>query len=439
MNDGALFQVDTQLSEAAALSHSRRGVMVSGISHHRTSIALREKLAIGADALKPTLDTLAKHYPGNELVLVATCNRVELYVAGREDPATATLEPLIENALLDSKQLALYHHEGRAAVNHLFRVAAGLDSLVVGEDQILGQLKDAYLVASELGTTGRVLNALFQAAFRVGKLVRSQTRISEGRVSVGGVAVAFAQRIFSQLESKTALVLGAGETASLVIEHLFGAGLDNLIVASRSPERAASLVAAYHGEWVPLSTIDRHFHRADIVIGSTAAPQPVASLDLVRSALMRRSQPQLLLDLAVPRDIDPRVTELEGVFLYCIDDLQEVVVETLGLRQQEAEAAARIVEQEVSSCSRMLAEQDAGPLLTAIRARAALARDSELQALFARIELTSLEREQVERLAHRLVNHLIHPQLLVVREAAAMGQLDWIGKLLAEDRGRSSQ
>lgn len=400
---------------------------VTGINHQRASVALRERLAVAPDDVGRELARLAAAFPGVELALLATCNRVELYA---HDPqgvvdAAGPLAELARPRGVALAELPLYSHAGAAAARHLFRVAGGLDSLVVGEHQILGQVKEAYLAAHAAQVAGPVLHALFQEALQAGKAVRAQTRIGEGRVSVASVAVELVLRVFADLSGKTALVLGAGETAELVVQHLFERGVGELIVANRSPERASTLVQRHGGEWIPLPAVERQLHRASIVIGSTASPRPVLEADVVARALARRGNaPVLLLDLAVPRDIDPKVADLPGAYLYTIDDLHEIVLENLAAREGEAARALALVD---ASCARFEAKRqarDARPLIAELRRRAEDVRAAELAALFAKVPLDAAARREVERATGRIVNKLLHAPSTVARARAVAGEPD---------------
>lgn len=417
---------DQAAAQANERASSRRGITLSatGISYRRTPIAVREQMAIATGELGAEVRALSERFPDAELALLATCNRVELYAVTPD--GTDPLAPLTELARrrgVPFDELATYHHRGGGAVRHLFAVAAGLDSMVLGENQILGQVKDGYLAAREAGGTGKVLNGLFQESLRVGKTVRSKTRISEGRVSVGSVAVQFARRVFADFSDKTALVLGAGETAELVVQHLFDHGLRDLLVANRSPERGSALVQRYGGQWLALGAAERQLHRAHIVVGSTASPRPIVDIEMMRAAQARRgNQPTLLLDLAVPRDLDPRIAELPGAFLYDIDDLQEVVVENLGRREAEVAAAQRIVDELGHDFERYLSTLDVEPLIAELRGRAESVRKDELRSLFNKLDLTPAQQKQVEKATQRIVNRLLHEPTAGIRQAVEPGR-----------------
>ncbi len=399
---------------------------VAGISHRRTTLALREQLAFSAEQLPGQLRKLSNAFSGVEIVLLSTCNRTELYMFSYQPD----LEPReLLNALARQRDVDLspmaddvYCYQGPATVRHLFRVSAGLDSMILGEAQILGQVKQAYLGASQAETTGKVLNALFQESFRVGKAVRSETRIGEGKTSVGSVAVAFAQKIFSNLAGKRVLVLGAGETAEMVVEHLFSAGLEDLLVANRSPERAAALVQRYGGEWLPLDALGKHLHRPDIIIGSTAAPRPILHEQQMRDALNRRGeQPVFILDLAVPRDVDARIGDFDNVFLYNIDDLQSVVAENLGQRETQVARAQELIELRCKDFDLFLSGLDLAPLIAELHQRGESIRGQALEQLFARETFDPEQRARIEATARQIVNQLLHDPVDEIKEVLRDG------------------
>ncbi|MGA0104330.1 MAG: glutamyl-tRNA reductase, partial [Steroidobacteraceae bacterium] len=302
-----------------------------------------------------------------------------------------------------------------------FRVAAGLDSLVLGEPQILGQLKDAYRAAQEVGTAGPLLNRLFQAGFGVAKRVRTETRIGASVVSVASAGVQLARRIFAGFEDRTALLVGAGEMIELTARHLQGAGLRRMIIANRSVERAEGLAREFKASAISLDALDVHLPAADIVISSTASPTPVVTLAAVRAALAaRRRRPMFMLDIAVPRDIEPAVAELEDVYLYTVDDLRQVVEENLRSRESEAAEAIQLIDGEVERFTGALRTLDAAPVIRDLRSQADETKAQTLEQA-RRMLAAGKQEEALEFLANTLTNRLLHSPSRSLRLAAERG------------------
>ena len=314
-----------------------------------------------------------------------------------------------------------YELHGPAAVQHVFAVASGLDSLIIGEPQILGQLKDAYRAAHDAGTVGPLLNRMFQATFAVAKRVRTETRIGASAVSVASAGVQLARRIFAGFEQHTALLIGAGEMIELTGRHLHAQGLKRMIIANRSLARAQRLALEFRASAITLDALDDHLAQADIVISSTASPVPVVTLAATRAAIAaRRHRPIFMLDIAVPRDIEPGVAELEDVFLYTIDDLKEVVDHNLKARQEEAEDARQLVAAEVERFSLALRTLDAAPIISLVRARADQTKAQTLEQARRMLEAGKRE-EALEFLANTLTNRLLHAPSRALRLAAEQG------------------
>jgi len=400
-------------------------IAVVGINHRTASVELREKLAIPEHELPDCLRTVCVDPEIAESALLVTCNRVELYAAIREGvDAFGKLSVVlarIRSLDIGSVSPSLYLHTDAEAVAHLFRVASGLDSMVLGETEVLGQVRHAYEMARSAGTTGRFLNALFQHALNAAKRVHTETAISRGRASVGSVAVEFACRVFGSLSERTALVIGAGEAASLTLESALEAGVRKVIVANRTVARAQELAEPHGGEAISLSELEAHLHRADIVISSTSAPHFILSPSQLEQALRRRRrEPILVLDIAVPRDVDPAVAELDGVYLYDIDDLQAVVAETLRRREQEVPACEAIIEQEVLAFLAEVRSYDAGELISALNRSVEEIRRAELEWLLPKLTSVSEEdRKRIEQMAERLTRKILHSPIEVLRQHAA--------------------
>lgn len=315
-------------------------VVVVGVNHRTAPVAIRERMAFAEAEIPPNLDQLRRGGVAEEAAILSTCNRVELYVAGEGEGAG--LAAAARQFLLNSRSVAevgpddLYVLGEPDSLVHLFRVAAGLDSMVLGETEILGQLKKAYDLALRSGATGRSLNKAFQRAFNVAKQIRTETNIQRGTVSVSSVAVDLAGRIFDTLEKSNVLVIGAGDTGEKAARAMLSRGARGLRVTNRSPERAEKLARELGGEAVPFETWPAELARVDIVISSTSAPHYVVTPALLQPHFAARNhQPLLLIDLAVPRDIDPAVNELDGVFVYNVDDLQTIADEAMRQRQEE--------------------------------------------------------------------------------------------------------
>jgi glutamyl-tRNA reductase len=402
-------------------SRNIMSLLVLGLNHRTAPIDVRERIVFDGERLPQALASLAA-LPGlSEALIVSTCNRTELYCVG------AASEPLAgwlvaqsggDRALAD----CLYRIEGPDAVRHLFSVAAGLDSLILGEPQILGQLKDAYRAAQQAGTTGGQLNRLFQTGFAVAKRVRTETAIGAAAVSVASAGLSLARRVFAGFDRHTALLVGAGEMIELTARHLSAQKIGRLIIANRSTARAERIAAGLPASVIRLDALAAHLPQADIVVSSTARPGHVIGLEDVRRALEeRRHRPMFMLDLAVPRDIDPAVGKLEDIYLYTIDDLRQVVDENVKARESEAAGARKLIDEDVAVYMAGLKERDAVPAIRELRGQAEAARDAALAE--ARRQLAAGQPADVvlEQLAATLTNRLLHAPSAALREAAERG------------------
>jgi glutamyl-tRNA reductase len=383
-------------------------LVLVGTSHHRAPVELRERVALDraqASALAGSL---------GEAVCLSTCNRTELYVVS-EDAETAertAVEALV--ALEPEVEPALYRLRDDAAALHLFRVAAGLDSLVPGEGEILGQVRAAY----EAGSPGALLNRLFHQALATGKKVRAQTAIAENPASASAAAAALAEQVFGDLDGRTILLVGAGKISDLAARNLRSRGARIAYVANRSADRAAGLAERVGAEALPLAEIEERLAEADVVVSSTSAPGYVLTRETVERA--RGGRPLLLIDLAVPRDLDPAIHELDGCYLYDIDDLEAVVAETLIVRRREAERAEEIVAAEADAFRAWQASLDVVPAIASLRARADEIREAELKRAESRLgQLSDAQRQAVEALASRIVEKLLHLPTVRMKQAAA--------------------
>ena len=382
-----------------------------GCSHHNAPLALRERVALDAAGAAALAERL-----GPESVVLSTCNRTELYLAREEHDEERAVEVLAELAGDAAPELeaALYRLRDDAAALHLFRVAAGLDSLVPGEGEILGQVRAAY----EAGATGPFLDRLFRQALHTGRRVRAETAIGESPASVPSAAAALAQQVFGDLAGRRVLLLGAGKTSESAARNLISRGAEIGVVANRTLEHGEELARKLGARALVLEKVASELVHADIVIASTSAPGHVVSRHAVESALRaRRGRPLLLVDLAVPRDLDPAINELDGCFLYDVDDLEAVVQETLAGRRSEAARAERLVAEEADRHRDWQASLDVVPTIASLRHLAEEIRDRELAKAGER--LSESERRQVESVTSQILAKLLHLPTIRMKEAAA--------------------
>ena len=400
-------------------------ILVLGINHQTAPVSLRERVAFSGDAIPAALGALRALPSVHEVALLSTCNRTELYAVA-DDNGDALADWLATHPD-DAGDLHayLYRHAEADAVRHLFRVATGLDSLVLGEPQILGQVKDAWATARGAGSLGNQLDRLFQQAFATAKRARTDTRIGANPVSVASTAVRLAQESFARLEDSTVLLIGAGETIELAARHLVQAKTKRLLIANRTLAHAQDLATRHGGYALALSELDRHLAEADIVISATAARDPILHRAQVAAALStRRHRPMLLLDLAVPRDIAPDVSELKDVFLYTVDDLERAIEDNRRSRREAANEAEAIVELQVSRYIETLGASTRTEPLKRLRAHGEAAKSDALAK--ARQQLAAGESPEavLDFLAHTLTNKLLHAPTIALREAAISGNAE---------------
>jgi glutamyl-tRNA reductase len=399
-------------------------LVLIGINHTTAPIEVRERLAIPVGRLADATRTLV-HQPGiREGLILSTCNRVELLTLQEDDaaPGGNLLSFLQEYFAVTPSSLTphLYEYREGEAIRHLFRVASSLDSMVVGEPQILGQVKESYTIAREVGAVNGSLDTLIQRAFTVAKKVRSETQIGSSSVSIASVAVDLARKIFGSLEGKTVLLVGAGKMSELAARHLIQQGAANILVANRTLERAEKIAAQFRGQVIAFDSLYDQAARADIVITSSGAPQKLFGRSHGQHFLQsRRNRPMFFIDIAVPRDVDPRMNEVEGCFVYDIDDLQQVATTNLADRSREAAAAETIVSLEVEKYQQRVQSRGAVPAIVALQQSAEAIRESELTRSAKRLAgLTPEQREAVEALTRSLTAKLLHPQLTALRETS---------------------
>jgi glutamyl-tRNA reductase len=412
-----------------------------GINHKTASVDVRERVAFTPEQLVEALHLLCRHTSSREAAILSTCNRSELYVEQDGQGADEVLRWLAEyhHLNLDELHACAYVHENEAAVRHMMRVASGLDSMILGEPQILGQMKSAFAVAREAGTLGPLLGRLFQATFSTAKQVRTDTAIGENPVSIAFSAVSLAKQIFADLHRSQALLIGAGETISLVARHLYDQGIKRIVVANRTLERASSLAEHFGAHAVLLSDIPQELVHSDIVISSTASQLPILGKGAVESALkQRKHKPIFMVDIAVPRDIEPQVGELEDVYLYTVDDLHEVITENLKNRQDAALAAEELVSSGADDFMLRLRELAAVDVLRAYRQQAERLRDEELARAQRLLANGTSAEEVMAQLARGLTNKLLHAPSVQLKKFSADGRIDALGvvqELFALDDG----
>ena len=413
---------------------------ILGLNHKTAPVALREKVAFNEDRLVAALHTLRRESGVAEVVILSTCNRTELYWSGTA--SSAELSQWLERHHGNNLDLAssLYVHQDRHAVEHAFSVASGLDSMVLGEAQILGQLKDAYRVAHQVGSTGPWLNKLFQAAFSAAKRVRSETQIGANAVSLASATVSLARRMYADLSAHTALLIGAGEMIALTARHFAGAGVKRMVIANRTLSRAQALAAELKGYAVDLSDLDKELTQADIVVSCTASAAPLITKHAAAAAVRaRRRRPIFMVDLAVPRDIDPSVAELEDIYLFSMDDLQQLIDENRQQRELAAGGARLLLEEEVARFLAEVRAHDAGPAIRALRSQADTIRGQTLEQARRMLAAGKATDEVIEYLANTLTNRLLHAPTQALRQASESSDsalADTLARLLIEERGR---
>jgi glutamyl-tRNA reductase len=401
-------------------------LVLVGTSYQRAPVELRELLAYDPELRRASLDRLTAD--GGEAAIVSTCNRTEAYVvaADAEQAEERVYAELGRLSSLAESELApaLYTLTDQRAALHLFRVAAGLDSMVPGEAQILGQVREAYGAARDAHAAGPTVHRLFRQALRVGKRVRTETAIGENPASVSSAAAELAERVFEELAGRRILLLGAGKTADLTAANLISRGVGEIVVANRSTDRAEALARRFGGRAAGLDEVEAELEHADVVVASTSSQGYVLSAQQVQRAMRRRrGQPVFFIDIAVPRDIDPAVNEIEGCYLYDIDDLERVVAESVAGRREEAVRAEAIVSEEADDFRAWQLSLDVVPAIASLRERAEEIRRAELERAERRLgSLSPSQRRAVESLTAQIVNKLLHQPTVRMKEAAAAAE-----------------
>jgi len=402
-------------------------LLTLGLNHKTAPVDIRERITFGPDIIVGALRSLSERPGIDEGVILSTCNRTEIYCAisqgGREEVCRWLSD--FHGVEVETLSPYLYDHHDAESVRHLLRVASGLDSLVLGEPQILGQVKQAFQTANDAATTGKLLGKLFQHTFSVAKQVRTDTTIGHSPVSVAFAAVSLARQIFSDLARQTALLIGAGETIELAARHLHQHGIGRIIVANRTLEKAHHLANQFEGYAIGLTEIPTHLAEADIVISSTASPLPILGKGTVESALRRRKhQPMFMVDIAVPRDIESEVGNLQDVYLYTVDDLQEVIDENLRSRREAAKQAEEIIDLHVDEFMGWLRSLNAVGIIQDYRRQAERMRDEVLKRALKELAKGKSPEEALRFLANTLTNKLLHTPSTQIRQAGHDGELE---------------
>lgn len=398
-----------------------------GINHKTAPVSVRERVAFDPARMSQALSDICSATDVSEAVILSTCNRTEIYGSSAEFQQQQVRDWLARHHGIDASDLdsALYFLESDRAVQHTMRVASGLDSLVLGEPQILGQMKSAFAVAQDAGTVGTELGRLFRQTFSIAKRVRTDTAIGENPVSVAFAAVRMAQHIFASLADSTALLIGAGETIELVARHLKQAGVKRIILANRTLARAQTLAEEFHAEAILLEDLHQILHEADIVISSTASPLPILGKGAVEKALKkRRHAPMFMVDIAVPRDIEAEVAELSDVYLYSVDDLRSIIEENVRSREDAACEAEELVLAGVEHFMRDMKVLNAANTVTDLRAHTDALREEQLLKAVKQLQNGADPEKVLRQFAHTFSNKLLHAPTVALRKAAAEGRMD---------------
>ncbi|HXC92499.1 MAG TPA: glutamyl-tRNA reductase, partial [Geobacteraceae bacterium] len=405
-------------------------IVVVGLSHKTATVEIREKLAFSPTQMEKPLSALVALDGITEGVIVSTCNRVEVYVTTKDIAGgIARVKRFLSdyhNFPLETLEQHIYAIHGEDAIRHVFRVASSLDSMVVGEPQILGQIKTSYGYAAEYKSSGIILNRFLHKAFSVAKRVRTETKIASSAVSVAFAAVELARKIFNDLSDKTVMLIGAGEMCELAAKHFLNSGVRGLMVTNRTFERAERLADEFEGKAVRFDDLFDQLHKADIILSSTGAPHTIIGAGDLEAVMRRRRQkPMFFIDIAIPRDIDPAVNNVENVYLFTVDDLQEVVASNLQQRSEEAKRAEEIVNEEIGQFFKWLSSLDVTPTIVALRSKFDEIRRAELEKTIANWkELPPDGQKRLEALTNAIMNKLLHPPTTLIKQAGQGGRTD---------------
>lgn len=393
-------------------------LVLVGLSHRTAPIAVRERVAVTESVLPEALSQLSSLEGVQETFVVSTCNRVEVYAAASSAAEAGQAIRRFLSAQDEKVDGHLYEQHGVEAVRHLFRVCSSLDSMVLGEPQILGQVKDAFAAAETAGTVRGLLSRAAKKAFGVAKRVRTETAIGKSAVSMSFAAVELSRKILGSLEGRTVLLVGAGKMSALAARHLVSAGCKQVLVVNRSPARAQALAAEIGGVAEPWESLPQQLAKADVVVCSTAAPNAVITLELAQAARKaRKHRPLFFIDLAVPRDVDPKVNGLDGIYVYDVDDLSAVVEENRKARQDEAARAEGLVASEAEAFL-AAARSEAGPVLRELRQKGESIARAELERTLSRTDFSDAQKKSVEAMARAIVNKLLHEPTMKIRAGA---------------------
>jgi glutamyl-tRNA reductase len=408
-------------------------LVVAGLNHRTAPVEVRENLAFRIEDLAPALAILRNAVGAREAMILSTCNRVEVTAtfdtAGPSEEAIAAFLAETHGVAAGSLAAHIYSYEERQAIRHLFRVASSLDSMVIGEPQILGQLKQAYAQAREHGAIGGYLDTVLTRAFSVAKRVRTETEIGQNAVSVGYAAVELAKQIFGSLHKKTVLIAGAGKMSESTAKHLERAGVTDILITNRTAERADQMAQVFRGRVIPYEDFPGRLDEADIVIASSAAPGYLLTCEQIKRAIeIRRNRPMFFIDIAVPRNIDPAANDIEHAFVYDIDDLQRVVDENLEGRSEVAKRAEAIVEEEVERLLARLRARDVTPTIVGLQEQLEAVRSAELARFKGKLgALTREQEEAIEALTRGIINKIAHGPISELRRTAEGGQGEGTG------------
>ena len=404
-------------------------LLALGINYTTAPVSIRERLAFPAEILNDAVKDLWQQQTISEAAILSTCNRTEIYCTAQNSNIGPVIDWISRNRQLKHTEFQpyLYAHTDNALIRHIFRVASGLESMVLGEPQILGQMKTAYQAANQAGTLGKELGRLFQHTFSTAKKVRTDTAIGSSSVSVAFAAVQLSKQIFDTLSEQTAILIGAGETIELTARHLHQNGIGRIIIANRTYEKAHSLASQFNGYAIALSELPLHIAEADIIVSSTASQLPILGKGLVESAIKKRKhKPIFMVDLAVPRDIEPEVAKLNDVYLYTVDDLQNIIQDNLNSRRQAAEQAEEIIDTSVEHFLSWMRAQTGQSTIVDYRQQATQLQQESLNKALSALKNGSPPEDVMQQLAHTLTNKLIHTPCTQLRKASENERHDLI-------------